>query len=687
MSLEKNYAGLDGFVWWMGVVENRSDPLGLGRCQVRIFGWNTSSLSDIPSDHLPWAHPVNALNTGTFTTPKEADMVFGFFADGRNAQVPIMMGIIPNFNADPATSAVGFNDIRTPEVIKKSPKKVVSRTYKTDGTGIQISEANTANSEVVESLRYPHADQTNRPSITGLSRNDLHSYDVISSRKNKSYPFIKTANDTKFKEPPPAYSPKYPFNQVLETESGHSLEFDDTPGSERITLAHRTGSFQEYYPTGSKIEEIVRNNFKIVLCDDHVYIVGKAMVTVDSDVLIHASGDIYLEGGNNLDVKVSGKMNLSVGEELNIKAKSLNIDITDDATLISKTQHLTASDELNVSGGSTKVSSDGELNLTAAGSGNFQAGGTMNLKGTSVKMGGGTVDVNGGIVKIDGGDVSIKKGAASPGGASSAATGSAAGIPAPDARNTKTDAPAYIDAGSTHFEIISVNDDFEMPKETYNKILADAGLPPTDTAPLAQDGAGVTPPAGGTNKTVVCGSVTLKDDYKQVQVSKNFTLADYTQGGSRKLQDQYGLTQAELLCNIVKLSENIVEPLLAAGFTFTITSCYRRGEADLPSGASHTSGGVYKPSDHDLARAVDMSAIKKNGVPVSAFDAATEMFSLVGKISKQFLLEYTTTGGPGWIHIAYADGTLKSAMPYGTLKDHATYARNQLVNLKPSAVA
>ena len=99
--------------------------------------------------------------------------------------------------------------------------------------------------------------------------------------------------------------------------------------------------------------------------------------------------------------------------------------------------------------------------------------------------------------------------------------------------------------------------------------------------------------------------------------------------------------------------------------------------------------GLYlqRASWNARASAAARSAIKKNGVPVSAFDAATEMFSLVGKISKQFLLEYTTTGGPGWIHIAYADGTLKSAMPYGTLKDHATYARNQLVNLKPSAVA
>jgi hypothetical protein len=33
-----SFAGLNGFAWWMGVVENRNDPLKMGRCQVRIFG-------------------------------------------------------------------------------------------------------------------------------------------------------------------------------------------------------------------------------------------------------------------------------------------------------------------------------------------------------------------------------------------------------------------------------------------------------------------------------------------------------------------------------------------------------------------------------------------------------------------------------------------------------------------------
>ena len=29
------------FVWWQGVVEDRDDPLKLGRCRVRIVGYHT----------------------------------------------------------------------------------------------------------------------------------------------------------------------------------------------------------------------------------------------------------------------------------------------------------------------------------------------------------------------------------------------------------------------------------------------------------------------------------------------------------------------------------------------------------------------------------------------------------------------------------------------------------------------
>ena len=53
---ENYFMGLDGFVWFIGVVENRNDPAKLGRVQVRCLGYHTENLIDIPSADLPWAH-------------------------------------------------------------------------------------------------------------------------------------------------------------------------------------------------------------------------------------------------------------------------------------------------------------------------------------------------------------------------------------------------------------------------------------------------------------------------------------------------------------------------------------------------------------------------------------------------------------------------------------------------------
>ena len=94
MSHQHNFMGLNGFVWFLGVVENRDDPLKLGRVQARIFGWHTDDKSKIPTIDLPWAQPAFPPNASTVTsTPKEGDMVFGFFTDGESAQFPIFMGL------------------------------------------------------------------------------------------------------------------------------------------------------------------------------------------------------------------------------------------------------------------------------------------------------------------------------------------------------------------------------------------------------------------------------------------------------------------------------------------------------------------------------------------------------------------------------------------------------------------
>lgn len=91
-----NIKGLESFIWWIGENENRIDPLGIGRCQVRIFGYHTPDKTILPTTDLPWAHPVYPLNASkTHSTPLVGDWILGFFADGASGQFPIMLGVIP----------------------------------------------------------------------------------------------------------------------------------------------------------------------------------------------------------------------------------------------------------------------------------------------------------------------------------------------------------------------------------------------------------------------------------------------------------------------------------------------------------------------------------------------------------------------------------------------------------------
>lgn len=91
-----NFAGLNGFVWWVGEIESIDDGAGLGRCKVRIFGWHTDNKALLKTEDLPWATPIIPLTT-TYSTPnpRNGDWVLGFFMDGENAQQPYMLGMIP----------------------------------------------------------------------------------------------------------------------------------------------------------------------------------------------------------------------------------------------------------------------------------------------------------------------------------------------------------------------------------------------------------------------------------------------------------------------------------------------------------------------------------------------------------------------------------------------------------------
>jgi len=305
MENAKDFAGAGGFIWWIGFVENRQDPLKLGRLKVRCVGWNADNKMELPTDILPWAQVAFPINNTNPYCPKEGDMVFGFFMDGEMTQQPVVLGSFPSVALKAANIQEAYSDPRTSDELKASPRSPETKKYNTDGTGIVITEKTQASN-------YPL--NLDEPTTSRLARNDSDTITktFIQERKDNKVSDIPTVTTT-WNEPETKYDTVYPYNNVMETESGHIIEYDDTPGKERIHIAHRNGSFTEWYPDGDRVEKITKDKYSIVMKDDNVYIMGKCNITVQGNAEIYVKKNASVKIDGNVDVTVGGNYNEQVG--------------------------------------------------------------------------------------------------------------------------------------------------------------------------------------------------------------------------------------------------------------------------------------------------------------------------------------------------------------------------------------
>lgn len=91
---------------YTGVVENRMDPLKLGRCQVRVVGLHTHDKSKLKTEDLPWAYPMQPLNSAAMSGIGHAPVgivegtwVVVTFRD-KDKQQPIILGSVGGIPQD-----------------------------------------------------------------------------------------------------------------------------------------------------------------------------------------------------------------------------------------------------------------------------------------------------------------------------------------------------------------------------------------------------------------------------------------------------------------------------------------------------------------------------------------------------------------------------------------------------------
>lgn len=127
-----------------------------------------------------------------------------------------------------------------------------------------------------------------------------------------------------FQEPKTPYDSKYPYNQTMASESGHSIEMDDTPGAERVAITHRTGTFSEIHPDGSKVEKIVNDNVQIIVKDNQVYIMGNEQRSTQGNLKVYIKGNVKAQVDGSVELEVKGDFAMKVGGTFSAIADSFN---------------------------------------------------------------------------------------------------------------------------------------------------------------------------------------------------------------------------------------------------------------------------------------------------------------------------------------------------------------------------
>lgn len=414
-------------------------------------------------------------------------------------------------------------------------------------------------------------------------------------------------------EPPSSFAAKYPYNHVTESESGHVLEFDDTPSHERVQLYHRKGTFLEIDPNGTQVNHIVGDGYHIIDRNGvisiegsaNITIVGQANILCKNNAEIEVAGDTNMNIGGNFELGVAGNMQVAVGGTYSIQ-----------------------------SGGNMTQQSNATIHQVAAGEMHTYSYGSMHLKSSGYLAADATrIDFNDGL----------------------AIAATSINLTPPTAGVVSTSVFDYLQAPPAEGEqdmLIETEEEWESPagqaKQAENEKQYGPEPSTQEESPKA---------AGGTEKNtvascqVIYGMQEFTNDFR---LSEHFTLGMLIDGGingQNKLRDQNGLTKQQIVCNLSQLCINIYEPLLAIlpggiggyGKQWKINSGYRIS-SNVPA------GGVAK-SDHMLGRATDMTLLPygPNKAKLN-FDFATQIEKILPY--DQIIMEYMPNGS-NWVHIGY----------------------------------
>jgi hypothetical protein len=351
--------------WFTGVVEDINDPSELGRVRVRCFGYHTAEkeleLGGIPTNMLPWSHvmmPVTSASmSGIGHSPTgllQGAWVVGFFRDGNARQDSFVIGTLPSISTNVANPDVGFSD---PEGLY--PKRT------------RINEPDTpppARSNYTRSQPYISKEDERQEKIETAVPPKM---ETIVPNKPDTYYERKTWDNHKLEE---IIQPSYPYNHVRESQSGHIQEVDDTPGAERISEYHTSGTYTEVIANGDKTVTVVGDEYEVTFKSKNMYVKGNLNLTVDGNMhtLVKKDYILEVEGDKTEYVKGNRKSKIGLNEFIEVdEERSINVA----KNFTSRIGGL----ELRDCVGNSTTNITGDYNMTIAGKSEESITGNHNL--------------------------------------------------------------------------------------------------------------------------------------------------------------------------------------------------------------------------------------------------------------------------------------------------------------------
>ena len=384
----KNFGKLNipDWIWWVGIVESRADITKAGRYKVRIMGYHISDPEVLPTKDLPYAtvinSPTSAGVSGVMETPNllPGSTVIGFFADGEDSQMPVILGSIAGY---PRSKSENFIEDAFQDPTKTWPRGAFEEPAPEGWGGVDEPDiprlARGDAAETHYSLITKRAER--EIDIRTASAPSVEKDGILDDKTEKDYegktweePYARAKGPYKtfemeefepkywdaiadlkkgedgnqgIPDEPGTYTSMYPFNKVKETESGFVEEIDNTVNNERYAFYHPVGNYEEVQADGTRINKIKGSDYEIIAEDKNVIIRGSCNVTIVGDAKMLVMGDKYEEVEGDYFLKIHGDRvtkitgndvkSVTTDENTSIKGmRTVRVGLDDNETIIGK---------------------------------------------------------------------------------------------------------------------------------------------------------------------------------------------------------------------------------------------------------------------------------------------------------------------------------------------------------------